>query len=99
MLVLFDNGTPRTPARFPIDRHMVTEARARGWEELENGELLKGAEAAGFEAPCARDWLEEATWRAVDATRAAPSERLVTALTRVRLMPRTVKTARMAIAS
>lgn len=28
---------------------MVTEARARGWEELENGELLKQAEAAGFE--------------------------------------------------
>ena len=28
---------------------MVTEARARGWEELENGELLNEAEAAGFE--------------------------------------------------
>jgi hypothetical protein len=49
MLILFDNGTPRTLARFPIDRHMVTEARARGWEELENGELLTEAEAAGFE--------------------------------------------------
>ena len=49
MLILFDNGTPRTLARFLIDRHMVTEARARGWEELENGELLKQAEAAGFE--------------------------------------------------
>jgi DTW domain-containing protein YfiP len=41
MLVLFDNGTPRTLVRFLIDRHMVTEARARGWQELENGELLK----------------------------------------------------------
>jgi hypothetical protein len=49
MLVLFDNGTPRTLARFPIDRHMVTEARARGWQELENGDLLNEAEAAGFE--------------------------------------------------
>jgi hypothetical protein len=49
MLILFDNGTPRTLARFLIDRHMVTEARARGWEELENGELLDEAEAAGFE--------------------------------------------------
>jgi len=49
MLVLFDNGTPRTLARFLIQDHMVTEARARGWEELENGELLKKAEAAGFE--------------------------------------------------
>jgi hypothetical protein len=49
MLVLFDNGTPRTLARYLIDRHAVTEARARGWEQLENGELLNQAEAAGFE--------------------------------------------------
>jgi hypothetical protein len=49
MLVLFDNGTPRTLARFLIDRHMVTEARARGWQELENGDLLNAAEGAGFE--------------------------------------------------
>ena len=49
MLVLFDNGTPRTLARFLIDHHMVTEARARGWAELENGDLLREAEAAGFE--------------------------------------------------
>ena len=47
MLVLFDNGTPRTLARYLIDHHAVTEARARGWEELDNGELL--TEAAGFE--------------------------------------------------
>ena len=49
MLVLFDNGTPRTLARYLIDHHMVTEARARGWQELENGQLLAEAEAAGFE--------------------------------------------------
>ena len=49
MLVLFDNGTPRTLARYLIDHHAVTEARAHGWEELENGELLSVAEAAGFE--------------------------------------------------
>lgn len=49
MLVLFDNGTPRTLARYLIDHHTVTEARARGWEELENGDLLNQAEAAGFE--------------------------------------------------
>jgi len=49
MLVLFDNGTPRTLARHLIDHHAVTEARARGWEELENGELLTVAEAAAFE--------------------------------------------------
>ena len=49
MLVLFDNGTPRTLARYLIEWHTVTEARARGWQELENGELLSEAEAAGFE--------------------------------------------------
>lgn len=49
MLVLFDNGTPRTLARYLIGQHTVTEARARGWEELENGELLTRDEAAGFE--------------------------------------------------
>jgi hypothetical protein len=49
MLVLFDNGTPRTLARYLIHRHAVTEARARGWEELENGDLLNEAETAGFD--------------------------------------------------
>ncbi|HLJ16666.1 MAG TPA: hypothetical protein VKV15_19370 [Bryobacteraceae bacterium] len=49
MLVLFDNGTPRTLARYLIDHHTVTESRARGWEELENGELLTAAETEGFE--------------------------------------------------
>lgn len=49
MLVLFDNGTPRTLARFLIDQHTVTEARSRGWAELENGELSSAAEAADFE--------------------------------------------------
>jgi len=49
MLILFDNGTPRTLSRYLIDRHAVTEARARGWEGLDNGELLTEAEAAGFE--------------------------------------------------
>ena len=49
MLALFDNGTPRTLARHLIDHHTVTEARARGWEELGSGELLNQAEAAGFE--------------------------------------------------
>jgi len=49
MLVLFDNGTTRTLARYLIGRHMVTEARARAWDTLENGDLLDAAEAAGFE--------------------------------------------------
>lgn len=49
MLVLFDNGTPRSLARYLIPRHTVTEARAHGWDELGNGELLTEAETAGFE--------------------------------------------------
>lgn len=49
MLVLFDNNTPRTLARYLLEHHTITEARARGWGELENGELLNAAEAAGFE--------------------------------------------------
>jgi predicted nuclease of predicted toxin-antitoxin system len=49
MLVLFDNNTPRTLARYLLGHHTITEARARGWGELENGELLNEAEAAGFE--------------------------------------------------
>jgi len=49
MLVLFDNGTPRDLARYLIDHHTVTEARARGWDKLGNGELLMAAEAAGFD--------------------------------------------------
>ena len=34
MLVLSDNGTPRTLARYLIEHHTVTEARARGWEAV-----------------------------------------------------------------
>jgi hypothetical protein len=49
MLVLFDNSTPRTLARYLLEHHTITEARARGWGQLENGELLNAAEAAGFE--------------------------------------------------
>jgi putative NIF3 family GTP cyclohydrolase 1 type 2 len=48
MLILFDNGTPRGLARF-LSGHMVEEARARGWEELANGELIDAAERAGFD--------------------------------------------------
>ncbi len=48
MLVLFDNGTPRTLARYLIDHHTVTEARARGWEELENGGSPQCGRSSGF---------------------------------------------------
>jgi hypothetical protein len=48
MRILFDNGVPRGLARF-LSGHSVEEARARGWEELANGELIDAAEGAGFE--------------------------------------------------
>jgi hypothetical protein len=48
MLILFDNGVPRGLARF-LTGHSVEEARARGWEELSNGELIEVAEQLGFE--------------------------------------------------
>jgi len=48
MRILFDNGTPRGLARL-LGEHTVEEARAHGWEELSNGELIDAAEQAGFE--------------------------------------------------
>lgn len=48
MLVLFDNGTPRSLAQY-LTAHTIVEARERGWDTLTNGELLSAAEAAGFD--------------------------------------------------
>jgi hypothetical protein len=47
MLVLFDQGTP-VPIRPFLKEHTVQTASERGWDTLQNGELLKAAEAAGF---------------------------------------------------
>jgi len=52
---LFDHGTQRTLARHLIDHHTLTEAPARGWERVSNGELLTLAEAAGFEVRVTTD--------------------------------------------
>lgn len=49
MRVLFDNSTPRGLAKVLYPQHSVTEARAEGWDQLTNGELLETAEAAGFD--------------------------------------------------
>ncbi len=48
MLVLFDHGTPRGIAR-ALQGHTVKEARAQGWDTLNNGDLLNAAEEAGFD--------------------------------------------------
>ena len=54
MLILFDNGTPRGLSRFLIS-HDVREARAHGWEELSNGQLIDAAEKAGFDVLVTND--------------------------------------------
>jgi hypothetical protein len=48
MLILFDHGTPRGLAH-ALPGHTVTEAKARGWDRLDNGELLRVAEEAAFD--------------------------------------------------
>jgi hypothetical protein len=49
MRILFDHGTPSGIAP-SLSPHEVTEARERGWERASNGDLLKLAEDAGFDA-------------------------------------------------
>ncbi len=48
MLILFDHGTPRGIARALSD-HTVITAYARGWDRLNNGDLLKAAEDEAIE--------------------------------------------------
>jgi len=47
MFVLFDQG-PVNIRSFLLG-HQVETAAQRGWDELENGELLRAAEDAGFD--------------------------------------------------
>lgn len=47
--VLFDQGTP-VPLRRLVPGHEVRTAYEMGWSALLNGELLKAAEAEGFDA-------------------------------------------------
>jgi hypothetical protein len=46
--VLFDHNVPRPLGRFLVG-HEVTIAADLGWTTLENGDLLKAAESAGFD--------------------------------------------------
>lgn len=48
MRILFDNGTPAPLIPF-LAGHTVTKAITVGWEGLENGELIRKAEEAGYE--------------------------------------------------
>ena len=49
MKILFDQGTP-VPLRRFLPTHEVETAFQRGWGHLQNGELLRAAEAEGFAA-------------------------------------------------
>jgi hypothetical protein len=48
MRVLFDQATP-VPIRSFLEGHTVSTAAHKGWDRLQNGELLSAAEAAGFD--------------------------------------------------
>jgi len=48
MLVLFDQGTP-VGIRQCLREHTVRTAAEQGWSTLLNGQLLRAAEAAGFD--------------------------------------------------
>ena len=48
MLILFDQGTP-VPLRSFLKAHTVKTAAQQGWSTLANGDLLRAAEAEGFD--------------------------------------------------
>jgi hypothetical protein len=48
MLILFEQGTP-VPLRPFLKGHTVKTAAQQGWSTLANGDLLRAAEAAGFD--------------------------------------------------
>jgi hypothetical protein len=48
MLILFDQGTP-VPLRSFLAGHTVRTAAQQGWSTLANGDLLRAAEAEGFD--------------------------------------------------
>ena len=49
--MLFDRGTPAGLARARSGRDVPT-VRARGWDRLSHGNLLRAAENAGYDMPC-----------------------------------------------
>jgi len=49
MKILFDQGTP-APLRRALTGHVILTAFEQGWSNLQNGELIRVAEADGFQA-------------------------------------------------
>jgi hypothetical protein len=54
MRILLDHNTP-APLRYWLVGHQVETAYERGWAELSNGDLLREAENAGFDAVVTTD--------------------------------------------
>lgn len=54
MKILFDQGTP-APLRHSLSGHLVVTAFEQGWSDLENGDLIREAEAKGFEVMITTD--------------------------------------------
>lgn len=54
MRILFDQGTP-VPIAAYLREHTVRTALQEGWDTLVNGELLRVAEAAGFDVLLSTD--------------------------------------------
>lgn len=54
MRILLDHNTP-VPLRYWLIGHHVATAYEHGWAELTNGELLRVAEEAGFDAMITTD--------------------------------------------
>jgi hypothetical protein len=59
MLILFDHGTPQGLAR-PLPNHTIITAKAKGWDRLNNGALLKVAEESAFDLLLTTD---QRTWQ------------------------------------
>ncbi|MDE0053079.1 MAG: hypothetical protein OXT64_02325 [Gammaproteobacteria bacterium] len=47
MKILFDHGTP-APLRHHLQEHIVDRSAEKGWELMENGELIREAEEEGY---------------------------------------------------
>ena len=54
MRILLDHNTP-APLRYWLLGHQVETAYERGWSELTNGDLLRMAKEAGFDAMITTD--------------------------------------------
>ena len=48
MKILFDHGTP-APLQRHLQEHSVDRSAEKGWDQLENGELIRKAEEEGYE--------------------------------------------------